>query len=309
LSAPPSPWIVQQIWGRIYQPYLEFMYLNNAYHYYAPEPGPASYLWFRLFYEDSQGKLWAYWHKVPEIDNQGWHKNALALEYQRTLALTENTVPSIPPPSIYATRADGSAGYADWYARRLEHSTNQWTVLGKEAPTVSGLMVPYPLFIPLQQQYLQPSPDSRALLASCARHACLMKCPDHPDWKINSVRIYRVVHLIPNVTTFVNERMGDDRIDPRDPENYRPYYMGKYDPAGKLLDAAQYDANGKLVQPGDPFLFWLLPMLRDPPVFLLKSPVRAWALRHADDPDWVYTYDETEKRHLLKQEKDAAAAD
>ncbi len=25
---------------RIYQPYLEFMYLNNAYHFYSPEPGP-----------------------------------------------------------------------------------------------------------------------------------------------------------------------------------------------------------------------------------------------------------------------------
>ena len=41
LSAPPSPQLVQQIWVRIYRPYLEFVYLNNAYHFYAPEPGPA----------------------------------------------------------------------------------------------------------------------------------------------------------------------------------------------------------------------------------------------------------------------------
>src|SRR5262249_29843751 len=46
LSPPPSPFIVQQLWTRIFRPYLEFMYLNNAYHFYAPDPGPASYLWF-----------------------------------------------------------------------------------------------------------------------------------------------------------------------------------------------------------------------------------------------------------------------
>src|SRR5262249_47958884 len=31
LAAPPYPWLVAQLWTRIYRPYLEFMYLNNAY--------------------------------------------------------------------------------------------------------------------------------------------------------------------------------------------------------------------------------------------------------------------------------------
>ena len=26
------------------------MYLNNAYHFYSPDPGPATYVWFRIFY-------------------------------------------------------------------------------------------------------------------------------------------------------------------------------------------------------------------------------------------------------------------
>src|SRR5262249_51727018 len=30
----PSPWLSTQIWTRIYRPYLEFLYLNNAYHFY-----------------------------------------------------------------------------------------------------------------------------------------------------------------------------------------------------------------------------------------------------------------------------------
>ena len=30
LSIPPCPWLVQQIWGRVYEPYLEFMYLTDG---------------------------------------------------------------------------------------------------------------------------------------------------------------------------------------------------------------------------------------------------------------------------------------
>src|SRR5205807_1558296 len=39
LSPAPSPWLVGQLWTRVFRPYLEFMYLNNAYHFYAPDPG------------------------------------------------------------------------------------------------------------------------------------------------------------------------------------------------------------------------------------------------------------------------------
>jgi hypothetical protein len=301
MSAPPAPWLVQQIWGRIYQPYLEFMYLNNAYHFYAPEPGPASYLWFRMYYEDHEGKLWAHWIKVPDMDEKGWHKNTLALEYQRILALTENVVPVDPTPSMYKTAGDGTTVYADWYARRLEHSPEHLVaepVIGKQAPEVDCLLVPYPFFIPIQQQYQKPNANSVALLASYARHVCREKHPEHPEWKIHSVKIYRVVHMIPEVGAFVNERM-----DPRDPANYRPYYMGKYNPQGDLLDARRFDEGGKLINPGDPYLFWLLPNLREPPNHLLKSPIKCWALRHADDADWIYTFDETEQRHLLQEER------
>ena len=51
-SVPPpggnAPWLVQQAWVRVYRPYLQFVYLNNAYHFYSPEPGPPSFMWYRL---------------------------------------------------------------------------------------------------------------------------------------------------------------------------------------------------------------------------------------------------------------------
>src|SRR5262249_22093471 len=52
--APPNGvgnWAVGTLWTYFYRPYLQFMYLNNAYHFYSPEPGPATQLWFRVSYE------------------------------------------------------------------------------------------------------------------------------------------------------------------------------------------------------------------------------------------------------------------
>lgn len=75
--------------------------------------------------------------------------------------------------------------------------------------------------------------------------------------------------------------------------------MGKYDIEGHLLDIDKYDRQGRLIQARDPFLFWLLPMLRDPPVHMPESPITCWAAIHAGDPDCIYRYDPIEKRHLL----------
>ncbi len=297
MSVPPgSPWIAQQTWSRVFQPYLEFMYLNNAYHFYAPEPGPASSLWFRMFYEDSSGKMWAHWLKVPDVDENGAHNYTVALEYQRMLALTENTVPSEPTPVPYVvSKLDGSLVYADWYARRIEHSANKIVGnIGQPDITADGLIVPFHPHIPIPQQFLQPNAASLALIKSCARHVALQPHPTHADWKIKTIKIYRVVHAFPEPGPFIDERM-----DPRDPANYRPFYLGAYGPTGELLDATEYDAKGKMIKEGDPFLFWLLPMLRDPPTNMLKSPVKSWVAKHAGDPDWIYQFDEKKGRHVI----------
>ena len=44
----PSPWITMQAFNRVYNPYLQFIYQRNAYHFYSPDPGPASVLVFML---------------------------------------------------------------------------------------------------------------------------------------------------------------------------------------------------------------------------------------------------------------------
>ena len=292
LGPPPSPWIVGQIWLRIYRPYLEFMYLNNAYHFYAPEPGPASYLWFRMFYEAPDGRQFAHWYKVPDVDDRGYHRNAVALEYQRILALTENAVPTDQTPNTSETAA--------MYARRLEHSANlPAPLLGQDPLPKKDLGVPMHPFIPHMQQYLLPNLNSKVIVASYARHVCRMPHPQHPDWKIKSVKVYRVVHMIAPAAQFTSDVI---RMDPRDPELYRPYYMGRFDPNGNLLDAPRYKADGSLEQQGDPFLYWLLPILRDN-ASDTKSGIKNWAAKHAGDPSWTYAYNELEKKHKVVEER------
>jgi hypothetical protein len=84
-SAPPPgaepPWITQVVWTYLSRPYLQFMYLNNAYHFYSPEPGPACQLWFYVKFEDGTGE----WFKAPKREDY-----ATRQEYQRILSVTEN---------------------------------------------------------------------------------------------------------------------------------------------------------------------------------------------------------------------------
>ena len=50
-TGPPS-WLASQVWTRITRPYLQITHLNNAYHFYAPEPGPVAVMWFRVRFAD-----------------------------------------------------------------------------------------------------------------------------------------------------------------------------------------------------------------------------------------------------------------
>ena len=108
LATPPTPWLATQLWHRLAHPYLEFMYLNNAYHFYAPDPGAATHFWLRVFYDTGEKyevdkvvypRLEAVWVKIPEVDEQGRSRYPVALEYQRMLSLNENIItPEIPAP-------------------------------------------------------------------------------------------------------------------------------------------------------------------------------------------------------------------
>jgi hypothetical protein len=290
MAVPPSPWVMNQLWVRIYRPYLEFMYLNNAYHFYAPEPGPSHFLWFRLIYEDKQGLEYGEWVKIPDFDERaGRHRYPLALNYQRFLALTENTVSTeaMPPITI-----DGKP--AEYIRRRVLHTeegAEQWRkekkeqVVGKEVgPGPGALLIPFDRFLPQQQQYAAPASHVRRLLESFVAHVARYPHPDKPDeCTIKSVKVYRVIHAIPQPGAFMHG------MEANDPQLYRPYYLGEFE----AVDNKDLGGEWRLKSPQDPFLYWLLPAARDNPTDL-NSPIRSWARKHAGDSDWIWRWERKE---------------
>jgi hypothetical protein len=282
LASPPIPWLISQLWTRIYRPYLEFMYLNNAYHFYSPEPGPASYLWFRLQFLDEQQQIHGQWCKIPEFDDKGRPAYPVALTYQRVLALTENTNQSGPTPSIFEMSLDDKRqlrmDYADYYKRRVMHTPDYKQIAGANEPDFK-LRIPFHPYVALPQQYFVPSSNVKQLLESYSRHVARVVEPEDKGWTLRSIKVYRVVHIIPPEGPYL---FG--MVAPNDPEFYRPYFVGEYDPDGNQVN---FDERGRPTIKRDPFLYWLLPIVRDyRDAYNLV--IRDYARLHAGDSNWIY---------------------
>src|SRR5262249_59202889 len=135
----PPPWLTNQAWTRFYRNYLQFMYLNNAYHFYSPEPGPPTLVWFHLTYSDGTYR----WIKLPSRAD-----SPVPLHYQRMLALTEsaNVInPTLPPD------------FADRARRRM--------LEGKRFEPE----IPLPTDLPPNLQYQEPEENSKVMVSSYVR--------------------------------------------------------------------------------------------------------------------------------------------
>jgi hypothetical protein len=272
LGAAPSPVLVQQVWTRLFRPYLEFMYLNNAYHFYAPEPGPSTYIWFRVIYTTPEKKDYGTWFKIPDMDEKGRIRYPMALIYQRFLAMTESTVPSDPTPPGVFIAADGSIEPNPFFIRRMQLTPMppKEAMVGEPDLKQEHYIIPmHPGVIQMQQVQI-PSESTKRLLASYARFVAreFAVNPSEPDWQFKSVKVYRVVHMIPTALILNNG------IAPTDPELYRPYFMGNF------------DAEGDLIEDGDPYRYWLLPIMRDH-MNDPESEIKDYCRVHAGDPEWV----------------------
>jgi hypothetical protein len=245
LSAVGSPapaggersWLINQLWGGVYRPYLHFMYLNNAYHFYSPDPGPPILVWFRAEYEGGKSR----WIEVP---NLGEERSKLA--FQRRLALGESTNQlQQQPPWDFDER----------WARRIEAGRN-FKGRGSIPPLNDPVYGRY-------FEYREPIAYSKRILESYARYV-LSHYPyvdeqgmEHPELKPLKVKLYRVIHAITDTKNFA------EGFSPFHPITYLPYYQGEFDTAGRQLDGPTYK-DGQLDKPGDPFLYWLIPIKVEP---------------------------------------------
>ena len=207
-SAPPPgsapPWITQQLWARFYRPYLQFAYLNNAYHFYSPEPGPACLLWFYIKFDDGHGE----WLKIPDRKDY-----ATRQEYQRLLSVTEMSNQLIPQSmSEEDLREKAATRQREGLLHVPRIKPADWRVT------------------PPLVQYREPQLFSKHMVASYARHvAVTYHSEEKPEANVKSVKVYRVVHNI-----VVASAMAED-WDQLNPIYYAPYYQGEFDPDGKLL--------------------------------------------------------------------------
>jgi hypothetical protein len=233
----PSPWLTNQAWTRFYRNYLQFMYLNNAYHFYSPEPGPPTLVWFHLTYSDGSAR----WVRIPQRE-----QFRTRMEYQRRLALTESINVTLPTPPDLPEEI---------IRRRI----------------LAGERFGVPLYpnIPFQRQFQAPQILSKHHLSCYARHvAQTYPSEQDPNATVEGVKIYRVIHNM-----LMAPEMAAGKLRPNDPNTYAPYFQG------------EFDRDGNLKNPQDPFLYWLIPILREgkeePEPDLEDSEIKDYSKVHA----------------------------
>jgi hypothetical protein len=217
--AGPAPWVSNQLSAYFFRPYANFMYLNNAYHFYSPEPGPPTLAWFYVRYTDESGR----WIKLPSRKD-----SPVPLHYQRLLALTE---------SINMIDYRMPDNFNELYTRRNVAAK----VYNEELILNPGL--------PPNVVYNPAYPYSRVMVSAYARYVARhWPHPDEdPTADVKTVKVYRLVHHLITAPQLAAGMNPDDEIF-----DY-PYFMGEFRP------------NGEMVKVDDPFLYFLLPITREPP--------------------------------------------
>ena len=259
---PPNgkgPWLAKQLWTMAYRPYLQFLYLTNAYHFYSPDPGPPSLFWFAVRYEDGERR----WVKVPHRAD-----SPVGMHYQRLLALPEHSF--VPNNRLALTAEERKAfirvnnGYRDSHKYEVPPESRTWGKVWARRYNASNLRygskrLPIPRVddIAVLQQYRQPTDASRRLIGSVCK-ALLLNAPvrrreDGSPIKPVSAKAYR---LVQNCLTPIELSKG---ADPDDPIKYSSFYLGEHDIRGELLDEE------------DPFLYWYLPRVYVPDTYPFKD--------------------------------------
>ncbi|MBI1915966.1 MAG: hypothetical protein HYS12_14710 [Planctomycetes bacterium] len=191
----PQPWLPTVLWTLVYRPYLQFAYLNNAYHFYSPEPGPPTLVWFRVEFEDKS----AHWYKLVNRD-----QFPTRLQYQRMLALTESTNQFWP-------------GLPSDFEKRYKDRVLAGNQLGIPAPAPHEAANYYRMLSPMTEQYLP----------SYVRHvARVVREEQNPNGRVHRVQIYRLAHNIP----FAKHMAGGK--NPLDKEFYQGWFLGVFTPDG-----------------------------------------------------------------------------
>lgn len=292
-----TAWLSNQSALRVYLPYFRFMYLSNAYHFYSPDPGPASKFFILIEYQvtdpDAPGgtRTTAEWVDLPKRRDN--YKDPLGLTYYRRLSLTELASYSTPGTMIPQSWERDAV-----VQRRV---MNQRGLSDKPVSVPNATMGEFQ--VDLNQYRVPQSSTRRAVYPAYARHIAaeysrprteLRTLPDGTrqervyDYKVTGMKMFRVEHRIidaqqflkydnaevlryrernPNYDKSIPSEMGG--LSPYHPAVYSPFYLGEYSPDGTLKD------------PNDPLLYWYLPVQYTPNVGKDEPNFVDWMSRYA----------------------------
>jgi hypothetical protein len=174
------------------------------------------------------------------------------MHYQRMLALTEhinNPMPVVPTAEMLPVlRKKAQEEGVTLPERDPWEAILMRRQMGADDRRYGPVPIQLAADLPLDVQYREPQELAKELIASYARHVALhYPHPEDPSVKVTSVKVYRVTH---NIITPVELSKG---YSPLDKTRYMVYFQGEFDPEGKLL------------HPRDPFLYWYLPIVMVPP--------------------------------------------
>lgn len=247
----PTPWLTDQLYRRVYEPYLHFVYLRNAYHFYSPEPGPASLLVCLVKTEVGEEvsadgvrrkKYETKWVVHPRRPEDV--KDPLGVTYYRRLSLTDQI----------------SRSALDMNAVTFEKSEVMQRRMLIAQPGADPQIPLHPSEPNLGQYNLADPIVSRYLLPSYAQHLLLQHTRTEDEAAKTTVKLYRVVHQTLNVYGFAGVGgSGAKPIDPYHPTTYRPIFLGEF---GFVKGTTAADRpHVDLLDPQEPMLYWLVPII------------------------------------------------
>ena len=202
------PWLSNKAWEYGYRHYLGVLYLNNAYHFYSPDPGPADLLWFRIEYANGEVRE----VRMPERGN-----SPVPLHYTRLIAMGNSIMMSVP------------------YGQQPEEVLQPIRENRVRAGDNRG--IPLHPYATLPVQYQEPTDLTKVYIASYARHI-VHEYPhpsDNPAVVVKSVRIYHVIHDLMVPYDLVTGHK------PTEPPLYRIYYLGEFKPDGSFTNPNEPD--------------------------------------------------------------------
>lgn len=208
--APPGraeSWLCRQAFT-YYQPYLQFFYLNNAYRFYSPEPGPATLVWFYVTYADGSGR----WLYVPTLTGDEHAKDPLGQEFTRRLSIGESINQGLTMVPV--------------------------SDMMKQRRIQAGILNDIPLdpLRGIEAQCALPADGTQRFLREYARYVARHAPSEKdPTLQVTGVKIYRVVHSMLGPNELAEE--GPARQEPTARWTYLPFFQGEFTPDGELKNA------------------------------------------------------------------------